>query len=173
MSNETTLIFQHSRPGRSATAQAPKPVSEDQLSAIPANLRRKNKPGLPEVGELEVVRHYTNLSTKNFAIDKQFYPLGSCTMKYNPRGANRAAMLPGFLNRHPLAPASHSQGYLACMYELQNFLKEVTGMKGVSLAPMAGAQGEFAGVAMIRAYHDARGDDCLLYTSPSPRDQRG
>ncbi|HBP92331.1 MAG TPA: aminomethyl-transferring glycine dehydrogenase subunit GcvPB, partial [Alcanivorax sp.] len=104
-------------------------------------------------------RHYTNLSTKNFAIDKQFYPLGSCTMKYNPRGANRAAMLPGFLNRHPLAPASHSQGYLACLYELQNFLKEVTGMKGVSLAPMAGAQGEFAGVAMIRAYHEARGDD--------------
>ncbi|MEP4372106.1 MAG: aminomethyl-transferring glycine dehydrogenase subunit GcvPB, partial [Alloalcanivorax venustensis] len=79
MSNETTLIFQHSRPGRSATAQAPKPVSEDQLAAIPASLRRKNKPGLPEVGELEVVRHYTNLSTKNFAIDKQFYPLGSCT----------------------------------------------------------------------------------------------
>ncbi|MGB1922748.1 MAG: aminomethyl-transferring glycine dehydrogenase subunit GcvPB, partial [Alcanivorax sp.] len=115
MSNETTLIFQHSRPGRSATAQAPKPVSEDQLSAIPASLRRKHKPGLPEVGELEVVRHYTNLSTKNFAIDKQFYPLGSCTMKYNPRGANRAAMLPGFLNRHPLAPASHSQGYLACL----------------------------------------------------------
>ena len=159
MSNETTLIFQHSRPGRSATAQAPKPVSEDQLAAIPASLRRKNKPGLPEVGELEVVRHYTNLSTKNFAIDKQFYPLGSCTMKYNPRGANRAAMLPGFLNRHPLAPASHSQGYLACLYELQNFLKEVTGMKGVSLAPMAGAQGEFAGVAMIRAYHEARNDD--------------
>ena len=105
-----------------------------------------------------MVRHYTNLSTRNFAIDKQFYPLGSCTMKYNPRGANRAAMLPGFLARHPLAPASHSQGYLACLYELQNFLKEVTGMKGVSLAPMAGAQGELSGVAMIRAYHEARGD---------------
>ncbi len=159
MSNETKLIFQHSRPGRGANAQAPKPVSEDQLSAIPASLRRKQKPGLPEVSELDVVRHYTNLSSKNFAIDKQFYPLGSCTMKYNPRGANRAAMLPGFLARHPLAPASHSQGYLACLYDLQNFLKEVTGMKGVSLAPMAGAQGEFAGVAMIRAYHDARNDD--------------
>jgi glycine dehydrogenase subunit 2 len=159
MSNETTLIFQHSRPGRSATAQAPKPVSEAQLAAIPASLRRKQKPGLPEVSELDVVRHYTNLSSKNFAIDKQFYPLGSCTMKYNPRGANRAAMLPDFLNRHPLAPASHSQGYLACLFELQDFLKEVTGMKGVSLAPMAGAQGEFAGVAMIRAYHEARNDD--------------
>mgnify|MGYP000164163744 CR=1 FL=1 len=157
--SETQLIFQLSHPGRSATSQAPKALAEDKLSAIPAHLRRKEKPGLPEVSEMQVVRHYTNLSTKNFAIDKQFYPLGSCTMKYNPRGANRAAMLPGFLNRHPLAPASHSQGHLACMYELQNFLKEVTGMKGVSLAPMAGAQGEFAGVAMIRAYHEARGDD--------------
>lgn len=158
MNHETTLIFQHSRPGRSATAQAPKPVADEQLDAIPANLRRARKPALPEVSEMEVVRHYTNLSSRNFAIDKQFYPLGSCTMKYNPRGANRAAMLPGFLARHPLAPASHSQGYLACLYDLQNFLKEVTGMQGVSLAPMAGAQGELAGVAMIRAYHEARGD---------------
>ncbi|MCG8394825.1 MAG: hypothetical protein MI745_17255, partial [Pseudomonadales bacterium] len=156
--SETQLIFQLSHPGRSATSQAPKALGDDKLSAIPAHLRRKDKPALPEVSEMQVVRHYTNLSAKNFAIDKQFYPLGSCTMKYNPRGANRAAMLPGFLNRHPLAPESHSQGFLSCMFELQNFLKEVTGMKGVSLAPMAGAQGEFAGVAMIRAYHDARGD---------------
>ncbi len=158
MNSETQLIFQRSRSGRGASAQAPRPVSEDQLASIPANLRRRTRPALPEVSELDVVRHYTNLSTRNFAIDKQFYPLGSCTMKYNPRGANRAAMLPGFLARHPLAPASHSQGYLACLYELQNFLKEVTGMKGVSLAPMAGAQGELSGVAMIRAYHEARGD---------------
>ena len=114
--------------------------------------------GLPEVSELDVVRHYTNLSAKNFAIDKQFYPLGSCTMKYNPRGAHRAASIPGFLARHPLAPESISQGYLACLYELQQELAEVTGMQGVSLTPMAGAQGEFAGVAMIRAYHDKRGD---------------
>ena len=127
MSNEAALIFQHSRPGRSATAQAPKPVSEDQLSAIPASLRRKNKPGLPEVGELEVVRHYTNLSTKNFAIDKQFYPLGSCTMKYNPRGANRAAMQPGFLKRHPLAPARPRQGYLARRYEQERRLARPQG----------------------------------------------
>ncbi|KZY73467.1 glycine dehydrogenase (aminomethyl-transferring), partial [Oleiphilus sp. HI0065] len=83
---------------------------------------------------------------------------GSCTMKYNPRGAHRAASLPGHLARHPLAPESHSQGYLACVYELQEILKEVTGMAGVSLTPMAGAQGEFAGVAMIKAYHEARGD---------------
>lgn len=152
------LIFELSRAGRRASAQAPAPVAEERLAGIPAALRRNGRPTLPEVSEMQVVRHYTNLSAKNFAIDKQFYPLGSCTMKYNPRGANRAAMLPGFLARHPLAPESHSQGFLACMYELQEFLCEVTGMKGVSLTPMAGAQGEFAGVAMIRAYHEARGD---------------
>ncbi|MBQ0754066.1 MAG: aminomethyl-transferring glycine dehydrogenase subunit GcvPB [Gammaproteobacteria bacterium] len=157
--NVNSLIFELSHQGRAASAQAPKPVSEDKLGAIPAHLRRQEKPALPQVSEMQVVRHYTNLSTKNFAIDKQFYPLGSCTMKYNPRGANRAAMLPGFLQRHPLAPESHSQGFLACLFDLQEFLKEVTGMKGVSLTPMAGAQGEFAGVAMIRAYHEARGDE--------------
>jgi glycine dehydrogenase subunit 2 len=152
------LIFEISKPGRGAYAQIPAAVDATLLADLPASLRRAEAPALPEVSELQVVRHYTNLSAKNFAIDKQFYPLGSCTMKYNPRGANRAAMLPGFLNRHPLAPASLSQGYLACAHDLQEFLKEVTGMKGVSLAPMAGAQGEFAGVAMIRAYHEARGD---------------
>lgn len=158
MNREAQLIFEVSKAGRRAYSQAPKPVADDKLNGLPAALRRQSKPLLPEVSELQVVRHYTNLSSKNFAIDKQFYPLGSCTMKYNPRGANRAAMLPGFLKRHPLAPESHSQGYLACLFELQEFLKEVTGMKGVSLTPMAGAQGEFAGVAMIRAYHEARND---------------
>ena len=156
--SDNKLIFERSVAGRRASAQIPAPVSNEQLADIPEALRRKQAPALPEVSEMDVVRHYTNLSTKNFAIDKQFYPLGSCTMKYNPRGANRAAMLPGFLSRHPLAPESHSQGYLACLFELQEFLKEVTGMKGVSLTPMAGAQGEFAGVAMIRAYHEARND---------------
>ena len=81
------------------------------------------------VSELQVVRHYTNLSRKNFSIDTQFYPLGSCTMKYNPRGAHKGAMMSGFLGRHPLAPVTHSQGYLACMYDLQEVLKEVTGRK--------------------------------------------
>ena len=110
------------------------------------------------MSELQAVRHFTRLSQLNFSIDTHFYPLGSCTMKYNPRACNQFAMLPEFLGRHPLAPESVSQGFLACMYELQEMLKEVTGMKGVSLTPMAGAQGEFAGVAMIRAYHRARGD---------------
>lgn len=152
----TMLIFERSAEGRRATSQAPR--QRGDLHDVPGSLVRKQRPLLPEVSELQVVRHYTNLSRRNFAIDTQFYPLGSCTMKYNPRGAHRAAMLPGFLNRHPLAPVSHSQGYLATLFDLQNVLAEVTGMKGVSLTPMAGAQGEFAGVAMIRAYHESRGD---------------
>jgi glycine dehydrogenase subunit 2 len=152
-------IFELSREGRGAAAQqVPAPDADAALDGIPAAARRARPPGLPAVSELQVVRHYTNLSRRNFSIDTQFYPLGSCTMKYNPRGAHAAAMLPGFLARHPLAPASVSQGFLACLYELQEILKDVTGMRGVSLTPMAGAQGEFAGVAMIRAYHTARGD---------------
>lgn len=107
---------------------------------------------------MDAVRHYTRLSQKNFSIDTQFYPLGSCTMKYNPRACNSLALLPQFLGRHPRAPESTGQGFLACMYELQEMLKDVTGMHAVSLTPMAGAQGEFAGVAMIRAYHQSRGD---------------
>jgi len=151
------LIFELSQPGRTAAAQlAANSTLPDDL---PDSLRRKTPIGLPEVSELQALRHYTNLSRKNFSIDTQFYPLGSCTMKYNPRACNSLALLDGFLARHPYAPESLSQGFLACMYELQEILADVTGMKGgVSLAPMAGAQGEFAGVAMIMAYHRHRGD---------------
>ncbi len=150
------LIFDQSRPGRRASAQAP--LQAPSVDDIPEHFLRSAPPLLPEVSELQVVRHYTRLSQKNFSIDTQFYPLGSCTMKYNPRASNSLAMLPGFLERHPWAPESHSQGVMACLHELQELLAEVTGMAGVSLTPMAGAQGEFAGVAMIRAYHQARGD---------------
>lgn len=149
------LIFEHSREGRRAYAQAPR--EEADLADIPASYRRRGRALLPEVSELQVVRHYTRLSQKNFSIDTQMYPLGSCTMKYNPRGCNTLATLPEFLARHPLAPDRFGQGVLACLWELQEMLAAVTGMQGVSLAPMAGAQGEFAGVAMIRAYHEARG----------------
>ena len=149
------LIFEYSRPGRRAVAQAPGAPAE---APVPEALRRKDPPALPEVSELDAVRHFTRLSQRNFSIDTHFYPLGSCTMKYNPRACNTLALLPGFLGRHPLAPESTGQGFMACMFELQEILREVTGMKGVSLTPMAGAQGEFAGVAMIRAYHQARGD---------------
>ncbi len=150
------LIFEHSQSGRRNPSQAP--LAAATVADIPAHQRRCKRPLLPEVSEMQAVRHYTRLSQKNFSIDTQFYPLGSCTMKYNPRACNSLAMLPQFLARHPLAPDSTGQGFLACMYELQEILKDVTGMQAVSLTPMAGAQGEFAGVAMIRAYHDARND---------------
>lgn len=150
------LIHEHSKAGRSAAAQIPDQQSCDD---IPCDLLRTEAPALPQVSELQAVRHYTQLSQKNFSIDTQFYPLGSCTMKYNPRACNSLAMLPGYLNRHPLAPASTGQGFMACMYELQDMLKALSGMQRISLVPAAGAQGEFAGVAMIRAYHDDRNDD--------------
>jgi glycine dehydrogenase subunit 2 len=158
MSNRAEkVVFEFSREGRGAPAQWPAAPAAPATD-IPAALRRADKPLLPEISELEAVRHFTRLSQLNFSIDTHFYPLGSCTMKYNPKGCNQYAMLPEFLGRHPLAPESSGQGFLACMYELQEMLKEVTGMRGVSLNPMAGAHGEFAGVAMIRAYHRARGD---------------
>src|SRR5580700_11457100 len=152
------LIFELSKPGRRASSQIPPTLDPGARRAadIPAHLRRARAPALPEVSELQTVRHFTRLSQFNFSIDSHFYPLGSCTMKYNPKACNTYAMLPEFLAHHPLAP--EPQGFLACMFELQEMLKEVTGMQGVSLSPMAGAHGEFAGVAMIRAYHRARSD---------------
>ncbi len=152
------VIFAYSQPGRGAVDQWPQEVADSAIADLPQRLRRTRRPLLPEVGELEAVRHFTRLSHLNFSIDTHFYPLGSCTMKYNPKACNQYAMLPEFLGRHPLAPESHGQGFLACMYELQEMLKEVTGMQGVALSPMAGAHGEFAGVAMIRAYHRSQGD---------------
>jgi glycine dehydrogenase subunit 2 len=156
------LIFEQSSEGRKATAQMPadtKALEAEKLVAqLPPALRRNSKVPLPEVSELQAVRHFTRLSQKNFSIDTQFYPLGSCTMKYNPRACNSLAMLPGFLQRHPHAPPEFSQGFMQTLFELQEMLKAVTGMRGVSLTPMAGSQGEFAGVAMIRAYHNTRKD---------------
>src|SRR5205823_5504362 len=158
MPQREPLIFEYSRAGRGASDPWPHEADPAALADLPAALRRAAPPQLPEVGELEAVRHFTRLSQLNFSIDTHFYPLGSCTMKYNPKACNQYAMLPEFLARHPLAPESHGQGVLACLYELQEMLKQVTGMQGVALNPMAGAHGEFAGVAMIRAYHRARGD---------------
>ncbi|MBI4292342.1 MAG: aminomethyl-transferring glycine dehydrogenase subunit GcvPB [Betaproteobacteria bacterium] len=151
------LIFERSVSGRACGSQLPHEPAD--APAIPQHLRRRVPPLLPEVSEMDAVRHYTRLSQKTFSIDTHFYPLGSCTMKYNPRACNAAAMLPAFLARHPLAHPGTGQGFLACLFELQEMLKELTGMAAVSLSPMAGAQGEFAGVAMIRAYHRARGEE--------------
>jgi glycine dehydrogenase subunit 2 len=151
------LIFEKSAAGRQAGGQAP--VTSGDLGDIPSSLLRSDPITLPEVSELQAVRHYTQLSQKNFSIDTHFYPLGSCTMKYNPRACNSLAMLPGLIGRHPLSHNNVSQGYLSCIYELQEMLKDVTGMQGMSVAGMAGAQGEYAGMAMIRAYHQSRNDD--------------
>lgn len=150
------LVYAHSKSGRKAFAQTPE--SNLPEYTIEESYARKVPPRLPECSELQVVRHYTNLSRKNYSIDTNFYPLGSCTMKYNPRGVHKAASMPSFLNRHPLTPAEHSQGFLRAMYDLQSYLAEITGMQQVSLTPMAGSQGELAGVAMIKAYHQSRGD---------------
>jgi len=149
------LIFEQSEQGRKSSSTMPLEACDTEL---PEQFLRTSAVLLPEVSELQAVRHYTRLSQKNFSIDTQFYPLGSCTMKYNPRVCNSLAMLPEFLGRHPYAPERYSQGLLSILYELQEMLMDVTGMKGVSLTPMAGAQGEFAGIAMIRAYHQARND---------------
>lgn len=151
------LIFEKSQDERVALSQQIRPDAEIE-SSIPNSMLRSSPTGLPRCSELQVVRHFTQLSQKNYSIDTQFYPLGSCTMKYNPRGVHQAASAPGFLNRHPLAKQEYSQGFLSCIHELQEYLMDITGMTGVSLTPMAGSQGEFAGVAMIRIYHKARGD---------------
>ena len=127
-------------------------------SSFDAGLLREKKPVLPELGELEVVRHFTKLSQKNFSIDTHFYPLGSCTMKYNPRIALKCALNPAILNIHPFQDERTWQGLLTMLYELQEILAEITAMDAVSLVPCAGAQGEFAGVEMIRAYHIANGE---------------
>jgi len=136
-------------------------IEKDKMD-IPKNLLRKDPPRLPTLSELETVRHFTRLSTKNYAIDTNFYPLGSCTMKYNPRAAHQGAMITTYLRHHPYSDETQSQGILKSLYELQEMLIAVTGMQKISLAPMAGAQGEYAGVAMIKAYHHERNDHARM-----------
>ncbi len=149
------LIFEKSCKDRRAMSLAPKQAIKTNIAP---KFLRKTPPLLPEVSELEAVRHYTRLSQKNFSIDTHFYPLGSCTMKYNPHILQNLASINSFINHHPYAQEESSQGFMQCMYELQEYLKEITGFQGVSLSPSAGANGEFAGVEMIYAYHKARGD---------------
>jgi glycine dehydrogenase subunit 2 len=153
------LVFELSSPGRTAFSLAECDVPlEPALTAIPARYRRGTPAALPEVSELDVVRHYSRLSQMNYGVDTHFYPLGSCTMKYNPKINEDAARIPGFARLHPLAPELFVQGALQLMHDLGRMLAEVAGMDAVSLQPAAGAQGELAGVLMIRAYHAARGE---------------
>jgi glycine dehydrogenase subunit 2 len=156
---EEPLLFERSVPGRVGHSLPALDVPEvDPADLLPADMIRSDHPVLPEVSEVEVVRHFTRLSTWNAAIDLGLYPLGSCTMKYNPKINEKMARLPGFSLSHPLQPVALSQGFLHLMHELEAQLCEVSGMDRVSLQPAAGAQGELAGIMMIRAYHEARGE---------------
>ncbi len=150
-------IFERSRPGRGAGTRLPA-APEGALDRIPAGARRGAAPALPELDELTLVRHYVNLSQLNWAVDTGFYPLGSCTMKFNPKVNEWAARLPGFAGLHPLAPDAAAQGTLALLHELQGMLASISGMDAVTLQPAAGAHGELTGILVVRAYHRARGD---------------
>jgi glycine dehydrogenase subunit 2 len=153
------LIFELSSPGRLAYSLPECDVPDpDPAAHLPAACLRANPPELPEVSELDVVRHYSRLSQMNYGVDTNFYPLGSCTMKYNPKINEDMARLAGFAQLHPLAPDDAAQGALQLMWELARDLAEISGMDHVSLQPAAGAQGELAGVLMIRAYHLSRGE---------------
>src|SRR5215207_5460635 len=150
------LVFEKSRPGRRA-GRVPRP-EKLIVPEIPAELRRRTPPRLPELPENEIVRHFTELTTRNFGIDTGFYPLGSCTMKYNPRVNERVAALPGFRDLHPLQDEDASQGALELMHELQDILAEITGLDAVSLQPAAGSQGELTGLMLMRAYFADKGE---------------
>ena len=149
-------LFERSRPGRGG-GKIPHPPKE-ALSRIPADQLRIDGPHLPEVAESELTRHYVNLSQLNYAVDTGFYPLGSCTMKFNPKVNEWAARLPGFADLHPFAPDELAQGTLQLLWELEQALAEIGGMQAVTLQPAAGAQGELTGILMVRAYHRSRGD---------------
>ncbi len=156
---EEPLLFERSCPGRVGFSLPASDVPDVEPSDhLPPELLREALPGLPELSEVDVVRHFTRLSTWNAAVDLALYPLGSCTMKYNPKVNERIARLPGFANAHPLAPIALLQGFLELCFELEHQLATVTGMDRVTLQPAAGAQGELAGVMMIRAYHEHRGE---------------
>ncbi len=148
------LLFEMSKPGRKGV---PVPACDVPEQAIPAELRRASLP-LPEVAERDVVKHFTRLSQLNYGIDLGFYPLGSCTMKYNPRINEDAARQAGFAQLHPYQPAETAQGALELLYELQGYLAEISGFDAVTLQPAAGAHGELTGILTVRAYHESRGD---------------
>ena len=150
------LIYEKSQPGRRASA-IPRPDGLPEAE-VPAALRRTDPPRLPEVPEFELIRHFTELSTRNFGVDTGFYPLGSCTMKYNPRVNERLVTLPGFANLHPHQEEEAAQGALELEWRLQEILREVTGLDAVSLQPAAGSQGELTGLMLVRAYFEDKGE---------------
>src|SRR5499427_7369044 len=158
MSSEK-LIFEKGHPGRRTFVLPAMDVPEEPLETlVPAEYLRAEAAPLPEVSEIEVVRHYTRLSQRNFGVDSGFYPLGSCTMKYNSKINEDMAALPGFARLHPLQDESMTQGAIQLLYELESYLAEIAGMKRVTLQPAAGAHGEITGLMIIKAYHEQRGE---------------
>ncbi|HEY7962230.1 MAG TPA: aminomethyl-transferring glycine dehydrogenase subunit GcvPB [Solirubrobacteraceae bacterium] len=156
---QARTIFERGAPGRRAFQCPPLDVPEvDGERLLPARLRRAQPPRLPEVSEPEIVRHYVRLSKRNFDLDSGFYPLGSCTMKHNPRLHERVAALPGHARLHPLQDPERAQGALELMWNLQRALGEIAGLEHVSLQPSAGSHGELAGLLLTRAYHEDRGE---------------
>lgn len=157
--SNTKMIFEQSKSGRRAYSLPKNDVETFDLTAqLPKHLSRKKAAELPEVSELQLMRHYTALANKNFGIETGFYPLGSCTMKYNPKVNEDIARMDGFMNIHPLQDPATVQGALKLMYDLQEDLKQVTGMDDISLQPAAGAQGEWAGLLIFKAYHEKNGE---------------
>jgi len=157
--DDELTIFERSRPGRRAFVAPKLDVPDRDLDELlPARLRRAEPPRLPEVSEPEIVRHYNRLSKRNFDLDTGFYPLGSCTMKHNPKLHERIAALPGHCRLHPLQDPPHAQGALELMWRLQEALAEIAGLPHVSLQPSAGSHGELAGVLLTRAFHEDRGE---------------
>lgn len=149
------LLFERSRPGRGSDLLPPCDVP---AAFFDGSLLRQSAPRLPEISEVDLGRHYTDLAKQTHGVNDGFYPLGSCTMKYNPRVDEEAAALPGFTQIHPLQPVSTVQGCLEVLWESEQLLKEITGMDGVSFQPAAGAHGEYTGLLLIRCYHQSRGD---------------
>ncbi|AQY51098.1 glycine dehydrogenase subunit 2 [Listeria weihenstephanensis FSL R9-0317] len=160
MNSETMpLVFERSVPGRIGYSLPESDVPEVNLSDLfGAAYIRETPPALPELSELELMRHYTTLSNHNFGVDSGFYPLGSCTMKYNPKINEKVARFPGFANVHPYQPEESVQGAMELLYDLQESLVEITGMDEVTLQPAAGAHGEWTALMLIRAFHEANGD---------------
>jgi glycine dehydrogenase subunit 2 len=151
------LIFEKSSPGKAAWRLAPLDVPEVNAGELLGSAERKDLGNLPEVSEIEIIRHFTRMSTWNYAIDLGMYPLGSCTMKYNPRVNEVVARLDGIANGHPYQPGKISQGALRIIKTLSDCLTEITGMDAITLQPAAGAHGEFTGLLIVRAYHDSKG----------------
>ncbi len=152
------LIFEKSSPGKKAYRLAPLDVPEVDATKLLGAVVRTDLGALPEVSEIEIIRHFTRLSTWNYAIDLGMYPLGSCTMKYNPRVNEAVARLEGLADAHPYQPEALSQGAMRILLQLQRCLTEITGMDAITLQPAAGAHGEFTGILLVRAYHESKGN---------------